>query len=79
MRNMLINSYFYTHIFYLLDFNINNVILFNTKYFFLRSCVSQFFFFNYKKEKEKGLPDVVIDSLLPTYLNSTHDLGSLVQ
>ena len=78
MRNMLIDSYFYTHIFYLLDFNIYNVILFNTKYFFLRSYLSQFFF-DYKKEKKKGLPDVVIDSLLPTYLNSTHDLGSLVQ
>ena len=41
--------------------------------------VSLNFFFNYKKEKKKGLPDVVIDSLLPAYLNSTHDLGSLVQ
>ena len=33
-RHVLVGSYFYTHISQLLDFNTNNVVSFDTKYFF---------------------------------------------
>ena len=38
-RHVLVGSYFYTHVSHLLDFNINNVVLFDKKYFFL--CMGQ--------------------------------------
>ena len=31
---MLVGSYFYTHVSHLLDFDTDNVVLFDTKYFF---------------------------------------------
>ena len=34
MKNVLVSSYFYTHISHLLDFDIDDVVSFDTKYIF---------------------------------------------
>ena len=47
---MLVGSYFYTDISYLLDFNTDNKVLFDIKYFFLRkSFIHIHLYYRYKK------------------------------
>ena len=41
---MLVGSYFYTHASHLLGFDIDDVVSFNTKYFFPKGGIRDFYF-----------------------------------
>ena len=52
MKNVLVDIYFYTHIFHLLDFNIDDMVSFDIKYIFfygakLELCFLALFFFRF--------------------------------